>query len=194
MYLILQAAYQEIEDYRHLCKHEYFLHRFPFKVRSAYCARRRQFASLCIVSKLFCKIAQPLLYKVFHNIEDGCSRMRRLDCFLTTLIDRPDLAAQVQEISLELYYNPNYSDYRTDKAFTESIEKLQRAALRRAISQVFPVALNLHRPGRSQASQYGKVSQDFPRTGHQNLSRVKIVITINCPSFTVLRAGKLGKT
>ena len=63
-------------------------------------AVRSLFASLCLVSRLFFRITQPYLYKMFYS-EGSASRDDRLDLFLRTLLDRPDLAAQVREIDLE---------------------------------------------------------------------------------------------
>lgn len=66
-----------------------------------YKVERAHFASLCLVAKVFCWIAQPLLHRVFDD-RGGFEEAHRSELFLRTLLYRPDLAVQVRQISFDL--------------------------------------------------------------------------------------------
>lgn len=130
--IIIEAGYTQMMQYRQLRGYVKYVHSSPETIHDAYISRRAHFASLCLVSRSFHGIAQPLLYKVFHDTESGCGWMLRLDRFMRTLIDRPDLAAQVNDISMELLYHPARVDY----PFTRDVPSLLKkffATLRRRL-------------------------------------------------------------
>lgn len=69
----------------------------------AYIPERAHFASLCLVSRLFYDIAQPLLYRSFRNEDAEIQNADpRLELFLRTILDRPDLANKVRRVELNV--------------------------------------------------------------------------------------------
>lgn len=91
---------------------------------------RSQFASLCLVSRLFCNFAQPLLHRCFQDKESILFWAGDL-CFapfMRTLLGRPNLARQVRKLRLQLCHNtplerPGYPYHPLDDTAAAELNK-----------------------------------------------------------------------
>lgn len=89
-------------------------------------ARLQALSSICLVSKRFCRIAQPLLYQRLPELIFSRSSLRR------TLAERPDLAGFVQHV----HFGESYMDEESVRRDVDAAMRTCPAAFREQVCEL----------------------------------------------------------
>ena len=89
---------------------------------------RAHFATLCLVCKLFRDIAQPFLYTSFP-LDQSEAGEERMNGYLITLLDRPDLVLHVCNLGIHMVESPDEDSYDGEYS-KDYVQQLEMASLK----------------------------------------------------------------